>query len=116
AGQDHYGNKKRKVVPRPRIYYSFGNVRLSASPDLAVEENGGLKLLKLGVTKDGDKPEVVRIMLRVIYQAAKTRFKIESPDVVYLDISKGVHSQGSPQDAHLATTIDNGCNALAEMC
>jgi len=112
---DLYGTKKRKVVARPRIYYTCGNVRLSASPDLAVEENGGLKLLKLGVTKDGDRPEVVRIMLRIIYQAATTRFKIESRDVVYLDITKGNRTHGSPEDADLATTIDGGCNTLAEM-
>ena len=113
---DLYGTKKRKVVPRPRIYYTSGQVRLSASPDLAVEENGGIKLLKLGVTKDGDKPEVVRIMLRVIYQAAKTRFKLASQDVVYLDIANGERTHSSHEDAGLAATIDNGCNALMEMC
>ena len=64
------------------------------------------------MTKDGDKPEVVRIMLRVIYQAAKTQFEIASQDVVHLDIANGERTHGSHEDAALATTIDNGCNAL----
>jgi hypothetical protein len=110
-----YGNRKRKVVPRPRIYYSTGSVRLSASPDLAIEEGGKIKLVKLGIKKHGDNPEVVRIMLRVIYQAAATRFQIEPRDVVYFDVANAARIHGSNQDADLATTIDNGCDTLAGM-
>lgn len=113
---DVYGNRKRKIVARPRIYYSFGQVRLSASPDLAVEEGGKLKLVKLGVTKQGDNPEVIRILLRVMYQAAATRFQIEPQDIVYFDIDKVARIRGRYEDADLATTIDNGCETLAEMC
>jgi hypothetical protein len=104
---DVYGQRKRIVVPRPRIYYSHGRVRLSASPDLAVKEDGKLKLVKLGVTKDGDNPEVIRIMLRVIYQAAKTQFQVEPGDVVYFDIARAARIRGSQQDADLATTLEN---------
>lgn len=113
---DIYGNRKRKIVARPRIYYSVGRVRLSASPDLAVEESGKLKLVKLGTTKQGDNPEVIRILLRVMYQAAATRFQIEPQDIVYFDIAKAIRVRGSHGDADLATTIDNGCDSLAQMC
>jgi hypothetical protein len=113
---DIYGHRKRKVVPRPRIYYSYGSVRLSASPDLAIEENGRVKLVKLGITKNGDNPEVVRIMLRVIYQAGATRFEIEPRDVVYFDVANGARIHGAREDGDLATTIDNGCDDLAGMC
>ena len=113
---DVYGRRKRKVVPRPRIYYSSGKVRLSASPDLAIEENGKIKLVKLGVTKDGASPDLVRIMLRVIYQAAAPTFHIEPQDVLYFDIANSARIHGSHDDSHLATTIDNGCEALAGMC
>lgn len=111
-----YGHRRRKVVPRPRIYFGNGRVRLSASPDLAVEEDGRLKLVKLGIRKKGDNPEVVRIMLRVIYQAALTRFKVEPHDVVYFDVLNAARVRGSHRDADLATTIDNGCDTLAGMC
>src|SRR6202140_2839499 len=100
-----YGNRKRKIVPRPRIYYSNGSVRLSASPDLAIEENGKMKLVKLGITKHGDTPEVVRIMLRVIYQAATTRFQIEPRDVVYFDVANAARMHGRDEDGDLAPTI-----------
>lgn len=112
---DIYGHRKRNIVPRPRIYYTHGTVRLSASPDLAVQEDGRLKLVKLGVTKDGDNPEVVRIMLRVMYQAANKEYEVQPHDVIYFDVANAVRIRGSNEDADLATTIDNGCETLAGM-
>jgi hypothetical protein len=112
---DIYGHRKRTLAPRPRIYYTYGGVRLSASPDIALQEDGRLKLVKLGVTKDGDNPEVVRIMLRVMYQAAHTQFQLEPRDVVYFDIANAARIRSSNEDADLATTIDNGCDTLAGM-
>jgi hypothetical protein len=110
-----YGHRKRAIVPRPRIYYTHGTIRVSASPDLAVQEDGKLKLVKLGVTKDGDNPEVVRIMLRVMYQAANAEYQIQPHDVVYFDVANAAPIRSSRADADLATTIDNGCDTLAGM-
>jgi hypothetical protein len=112
---DIYGHRKRTIMPRPRIYYTHGTVRLSASPDLAVEEEGRLKLVKLGVTKDGDNPEVVRIMLRVMYQAAIIGYQVLPRDVIYFDVVNAVSVRSSNEDAELAMTIDNGCDTLAGM-
>jgi hypothetical protein len=112
---DIYGHRKRKIVPRPRIYYTHGNVRLSASPDLAVEEDGRLKLVKLGTTKKDTSHELVRIMLRVMYQAANAEYQVQPHDVVYFDVTNAVRMRGSSEDSDLATTIDNGCDTLAGM-
>lgn len=112
---DIYGQRRRITVPRPRIYYTHGSVRLSASPDIAIQEDGRLKLVKLGVTKDGDNPEVIRIMLRVIYQAASIQYQVEPRDVVYFDIANAARLRGSREDSDLASTIDNGCDTLADI-
>jgi len=111
-----YGYRKRTLVPRPRIAYTHGTVRISASPDLAVYEDGKLKLVKLGIKKQADNPEVVRIMLRVIYQAAKSEGKkVEPHDVVYFDVANAARIRSKHGDSDLETTIDNNCNALAGM-
>ncbi|SRR6266404_3253971 len=113
---DIYGHRKRTLVPRPRIAYTHGAVRISASPDLAVYEDGKLKLVKLGMTKKGDNPELVRIMLRVIYQAAKSEGKnVEPHDVIYFDVANAARIRSRNGDADLATTIDNNCETLAGM-
>lgn len=112
---DVYGSRKRKVLPRPRVYYQHNSVRISGSPDLAIEEAGKIKLVKLGITKGGDNPDVIRIMLRVIYQAAVTKLHIEPRDVVYFDVANAARIHGDTGDAHYATTIDNGCEELESM-
>lgn len=113
---DIYGHRKRTLVPRPRIAYTHGTIRLSASPDLALYEDGKLKLVKLGITKKADNPEVIRIMLRVMYQAAKIDGKEVDPhDVVYFDVANAARVRSRHGDADLAITIDNGCETLAGM-
>ena len=97
------------------VNYTHGNVRLSASPDLAVQEGGRLKLVKLGTTKKGASPELVRIMLRVMYQAAIAEYQVQPHDVAYFDVTNAVRMKSSVDDCDLATTIDNGCNTLAGM-
>jgi hypothetical protein len=112
---DVYGQRKREVVARPRIYFAHGDVHLSASPDLAVKEDGRLKLVKLGMTKKADNPQLVRIMLRVMYQAATGRFQIEPKDVVYFDVANAARIRGTTSDSDLELVIDNACDELARM-
>jgi hypothetical protein len=111
-----YGSRIREIIPRPRIYYGDGSVRISASPDLAVREDGRLKLVKLGVRKERDNPEVIRVLLRVIYEAANRRMSIDPQDIVYFDIASAARMRGSHNDSDLDTTIENGYTLLAQMC
>jgi hypothetical protein len=113
---DVYGSRKRKVVPRPRVYYQHSSVRISGSPDLAIEESGKLRLVKLGITKGGDNLDTVRIMLRVMYQAAATKLAVEPWDIVYFDVANAARIHGDREDSYFATIIDNGCETLASMC
>lgn len=113
---DLYGSRQRVITPRPRIYHESGTVRISASPDFAVEENGKIKLVKLGITKKKDNPEVIRILLRVMYQAAKGNVAVEPEDILYFDVSNGARLRGSQEDADLKSIIENGCETLAKMC
>ena len=73
SGQELHGclwaPQRELSLPAQESPYTHGAVRISASPDLAVYEDGKLKLVKLGIKKQADNPEVVRIMLRVIYRS-----------------------------------------------
>src|SRR5580692_3174389 len=60
-------------------------------------------------------PELVRIMLRVMYQAAIAEYQVQPHDVAYFDVTNAVRMRSSVDDCDLATTIDNGCNTLAGM-
>lgn len=110
-----FSGRTWKVTPCPRIHYLSGEVRISGTPDLAIQDTGRLRLVKLGVRKDKEKPDMVRVMLRVIYQAAKAKLKISVRDVTYFDVRTGQAISGEPSDSHLAQTIENGCVVLQQM-
>lgn len=111
-----YGQRRWKIVPCPRIYHTSASVRVSATPDFAVREGKRICLVKLGVRKESENPEVIRIMLRVIYQAAIERIDgIKPEDISFVDIAKKLTQHGSKRDASLASTIDAGCQHLQQM-
>jgi predicted RecB family nuclease len=111
-----YGNRKWRIVSCPRIYHISDSVRVSATPDFAIREGKRLRLVKLGVRKESENPEVIRIMMRLIYQAALERIDgIQPEDVSFFDIAKKLTRHGSKQDASLAKTIDAGCENLQQM-
>lgn len=110
-----FGDRKWKIVSCPRIYHSSNSVRISATPDLAVMEGKRLRLVKLGVRKESESPEVIRLMLRVIYQAASTKADINPQDVLFFDVAKRETLRGSKSDVALAQTIEMGCERLQQM-
>lgn len=110
-----YGTRKWKIVSCPRIYHSSNSVRISATPDLAIMEGKRLRLVKLGVRKEAEDPEVIRLMLRVIYQAASGKAEITPQDVLFFDVSKKETLRGNISDSPLAKTIEMGCERLQQM-
>ena len=58
---------------------------------------------------------MVRVMLRVIYQASKAKLKVTTRDITYFDVRTGEAISGEPSDSYLATTIENGCIVLQQM-
>lgn len=110
-----YGARRWKIVSCPRIYHSSGSVRISATPDLAILQGKRLRLVKLGVRKQSEDPEVIRIMLRVIYQAASGKMEISPQDVLFFDVSKRETLRGDTSDAALEQTIEMGCDKLHQM-
>jgi hypothetical protein len=110
-----FSSRKWKVIPCPRIHYSCSDVRISGTPDLAIQDGDRLRLIKLGVRKEKETTDMVRLMLRVIFQAAKAKLKASVEDVTYFDVRTGEAISGTPSDKHLAATIDTGCGVLRQM-
>jgi hypothetical protein len=110
-----FASRKWKVAKCPKTHYSFHDVRISGSPDLAIQDSDRLRLIKIGVRKEKETTDMVRLMLRVIYQAAKTKLKVAAQDITYFDARTGEAISGEPSDMNLAPSIDNGCRILQEM-
>ena len=110
-----FSGRKWKVIKCPKTHYSSSDVRISGNPDLAVQDSKRLRLVKLGVRKEKETVEMVRLMLRVMYQAAKEKLKVSTRDITYFDVRTGEAISGEPSDRHLAETIDGGCRVLQQM-
>ena len=110
-----FASRKWKVITCPRIYFSSSDVRISGAPDLAIQDSDRVRLVKLGVRKEKETTAMVRLMLRVIYQAAVTKLKVTTKDITYFDARTGEVISGEPADKHLAKTIDTGCRLLRQM-
>jgi len=110
-----FSDRRWKVVSCPRIYYASSEVRISGKPDLAIQDGERMRLIKLGVRKEKETEAMVRVMLRVIYQAARTKMEISTHDVIYFDVKTGEMVRGEASDRHLARSIDHGCVVLQQM-
>jgi hypothetical protein len=84
-----YRNRDFKVLPNHRISYRLGQIRVTAQPDLWVEENGTQVLLKIGVARK--KPSYVDVLLTIIRKAAVSsgHRRVRAKNVVYLNVSTG---------------------------
>jgi hypothetical protein len=106
-----FASRKWKIKGCPRIHYSSNDVRISGTPDIAIQDGERLRLVKLGVRKAKETQD----MVRVIFQAATSKIKISAHDVTYFDVSTGESISGKPSDSDLASVIEGGCKVLQQM-
>lgn len=113
---DIYGKNSRKILSRPRLFFKEGRVRVSAFPDIAIEECGRRSFIKLGPTKQPESRVAIRVILRVMFLAARARFEVSPGDITYLDITGAAQFSGDTEDVSLMNTIENACQSLTGMC
>lgn len=111
-----FGGNKFTVLPRPRLKLSVGDILISASPDLAVNEKGNLKLIKLGVVTQRLPPDLIAIMLQVILDAAiAAGIHVNAENVQYLDIARAEILRPPRDEITSRRTIENGCEDIQSL-
>ncbi len=63
----NFGKKKLTILPTPDVKFTHGQVLVSAYPDLYVKDADRHKIIKLDLGKDHPKPEMIKIVLQVMY-------------------------------------------------
>jgi hypothetical protein len=110
-----FADRKWEVVKCPTTRYVFSTVSISGRPDSAVSDGTKTALIKLGVRRKKEQPDLIRVMLRVIYQAAAQKLSLSPSDVIYLDLTAGAVILGDPADKDLSPVIDDGCLLLERL-
>lgn len=111
-----FGSKTWRIGSCPRIYFFLEDVRISGNPDFAIQDSGRLQLFKLGIRKKRETQEMIRLMLRAIFKAAKTKMtKFAPDDTGYFDVATGDIVRGEVADSSLDSSIQGACKTLQQM-
>ena len=112
----HFSHSKFTILENPKPKYQHGEVVVSATPDLYVDENGRKKLIKLDFNAVKPDEEVIQIVLKVMHEAsAGSGLAVHPRDVIYLDVSRQAQFSGSKLNMRLKRDIDAACETIADI-
>ncbi len=112
----HFSRNKFTVLETPKPKYQHGEVIVSATPDLYVDEGGRKKLIKLDFSLPKPDEEVVQIILKVMHEAAAADgLGVQPRDLIYLDVSRQTQHSGKELNKRLKRDIDAACETIADI-
>lgn len=104
------------VLENPKPKYVHGDVEVSTTPDLFVEEKSVKKLIKLDFNSQQPDKDVVSIILKVMHEAAETdQLGVRAKDVIYLDVSRRAQYTGAKLNRRLKREVDAACETIQDI-
>jgi hypothetical protein len=89
AYRKKYGHRKFVIRTNHRLWFWIGRLKITAQPDLWVEENGVQYLIKIGAAKKN--LDYIDVLLAIIQKAARARkFNLAPDSFLYLDVATGL--------------------------
>jgi hypothetical protein len=111
---EHFGNRKFVVLEKPNLRVSFGDVIVSARPDLHVTERGKEKLVKLDFVVRRVEDEVPKIITQLMLEAAQSfEMPITASGVEYLHVSSGTLVKGRTARIRVMENIEASCENIS---
>ena len=104
------------VLDNPKPKYMHSNVEVSASPDLYVEEKNVKKMIKLDFNSLALDKESIKVILKVMYEAASAKhLEIVPKNVIYLDVSRNEQHCGEKLNKQLKKDIDAALETIEDI-
>jgi hypothetical protein len=111
-----FSKRQFTVLATPRPTYVLGQIEVSATPDLYVEEGGVRKLIKLDFNQERPKDGVVPIILKVMHEASSVQgLGVKPKDVLYVDVSRERTLTGEKLNKKLKKEIDAALTTIQDM-
>ena len=112
----HFSKSHFIVLENPNPKYIHGEVVVSATPDLFVDEAGKRKLIKLDFSAARPDEEVIQIVVKVMHEASYLEnLGVQPKDVVYLDVSRQAQFTGARLNKRLKRDIDAACETITDI-
>ena len=112
----HFSKREFSVLPTPKPVYEIGEMQVFATPDLFVEENGVKRLVKFDFSQQKPRKEIVKIILKVMHEAASQQnLAVKPKDVLYLDVSHQTCFTGEKLNKKLKKEVDAAIATMQDM-
>jgi len=104
------------VLENPKPKYTHGGVEVTTSPDLFVDDKGVKKMIKLDFNSTPLDLESIKIILKVMHEAAAAKnLDVEPKNVIYLDVSRNEQHAGAKLNKQLKKDIDAACETIEDI-
>jgi hypothetical protein len=111
---EHFGTTVYEVLPDVSLGLEFGGVLVTVNPDLHVTEKGKEKLLKLEFSAEEPEPDVIKVVSQAMFEAAlRDGMKLASPQILYVDVPRGMRHKGARLGALTKKNIEAACSNIA---
>jgi len=112
----YYKDRKFVVLTHPKPKYIHGEVEVSTSFDLYVEEEGTKKLIKLDFNNTKPNEEDINVILKVTHEASIAKeLGVQAKNVIYLDVIRQQEFSGKKLNTRLKRDIDAACDTIADI-
>jgi hypothetical protein len=112
----HFARNKFAVLDNPKPKYRHGEVEVSATPDLFVDDGGHRKMIKLDFNAVALDAESVQVILKVMHEAsALQELGVQPKNVIYLDVARQAQQTGAKLNKQLKRDIDAACETIEDI-
>src|SRR5262249_39316954 len=112
----YFKDSKFAVLETPRPKYSHGDVEVSTSLDLYVQEGDEKKLIKLDLNAAKPHAGDIEIILKVTHEASVLAgLGVTARSVIYLDVLRQEQYTGAKLNPRLKKDIDAACETIADI-
>jgi hypothetical protein len=112
----YFGKRRFEVLDTPRLKYEQGDVVVSITPDLMVQEDGVKEMIKLDCNRAGASKEQIDIILQLMYEASfAANVGVKPKKVTYIDAIRNVQHVGGKVRRNLKRDIDAACANVSAM-
>lgn len=116
AYMKHFSKNSFSILDNPKPKYIHGSVEVSASPDLFVDDKGTKKLIKMDFNASPLDAESIKIILKVMHEAALGKdIEIAPKNVIYLDVARNEQYSGEKLNKQLKKDIDAACETIEDI-
>ena len=110
----NFSTKTFSVLPDISLSVQYGDLRITAFPDLYVNEDGESKIIKLDFSKKPLPSDVPKIICQVFLEASiQAGMSIQAKNILLFDVTRGKEYKQARIGARMSRNIEATCQTIS---